>query len=100
MVATASNILPIAVESAGIPVTEQVAATSVDPQNVEEAMYEAHSFTTMEGEAVTLVHENGEEVVQEQYIAIDPQQGEILSVQTDPMDSNTIIIEYANSEQQ
>ena len=100
VVTTASNILPIAVESAGIPVTEQVAATSVDAQNVEEAMYERHSFTTMEGEAVTLVHENGEEVVQEQYIAIDPQQGEILSVQTDPMDSNTIIIEYANSEQQ
>ena len=60
VVTTASSILPIAVESAGIPVTEQVAATSADAQNVEEAMYEAHSFTTMEGEAVTLVHENGE----------------------------------------
>ena len=96
----ASNIIPIAVESAGIPVTEQVTTTVAQEEGTAEGIYEAQAFNTMEGEAVTYVYENDEEVVQEQYIAIDPQQGEILSVQTDPMDSNTIIIEYANNEQQ
>ena len=99
---TAANIIPIAVETAGIPVTvtEQVATSSAETSQEQgaESIYETQAFTTVQGEAVTLVHENGEEVVQEQYIAIDSQEGEILSVQTDPMDSNTIIIEYANSE--
>ena len=97
---TASNIIPIAVESAGIPMTEHMATTASAEESAMEGICEAQAFTTIEGEAVTLVHENGEEVVEEQYIAIDPQQGEILSVQTDPIDSNTIIIEYANSEEQ
>ncbi len=90
----AANIIPIAVESAGIPVTvaEEAPCTSGE-ENTEHVC-------AMQGETVALVHDDDQEVVQEQYITIDPQQGEILSVQTDPLDSNTIIIEYANSDQQ
>lgn len=90
-----ANIIPIAVESAGIQVNDTDQEASAEGQGI----YETQAFTTMHGETVTLVQEDGQEV-QERYIAIDPQQGEILSVQTDPLDSNTIIIEYANNEQQ